>query len=139
MPVSHLFHLQELLTEGVAFIVGENGCVKLEEVEGDKPYYVEIYGVPSNSIVIKMDKFPETRKFFRGNLGENKRSDFLLVSERPSGQLVCIHIELKAGQDKWGDIVKQLKGSYALWQYICGSFEKRVGKNHDFDILLELG
>jgi len=90
----------------------------LEETHG-ADYKIEILNVPEESVLIKTDTFPDTRPFFYGGEGENKRADYMLFSNY-KGQSYCLHIELKHGKGGSQEgIANQLRGSHCLWKYIC--------------------
>ena len=93
--------------------------IKLQElgVKGSTTY---IRNIPPDAIVIKADEFPAPNSFFKGDKGECKRADFIIISEEKK---VILHVELKAGDKDASHIVKQLKGASCVISY-C----KEVGK-----------
>ena len=93
--------------------------IKLQEV-GVKGSVTYIRNIPSDAIVIKADDFPAPKTFFKGDKGECKRADFIIISEE---QKVILYVELKAGEKDASHIVKQLKGAYCVVAY-C----KEIGK-----------
>jgi len=94
--------------------------IKLQEA-GVKGIISYIRNIPSDAIVIKADEFPAPKSFFKGDKGECKRADFIILSEEKK---VIIYIELKAGSKDSSYIVKQLKGASCVISY-C----KEIGKN----------
>lgn len=94
--------------------------VKLHEA-GAKDSVFRIRNIPSDAIVIKADDFPAPKTFFKGNKGECKRADFIIISEEKK---VILYVELKAGKKDASHIVKQLKGAYCVVTY-C----KEIGKH----------
>lgn len=114
--------LSELILES-ALVPHENEygkpVIKLQEagVEGSVSF---IRNIPSDAIVIKADEFPAPKTFFKGDKGECKRADFIIISEEKK---VILYVELKAGAKDASHIVKQLKGASCLISY-C----KEIGK-----------
>jgi len=93
--------------------------IKLKE-SGIEDCVCFISNIPSDTIVIKADKFPAPKSFFRSDKGECKRADFIIVSEEKK---VILYIELKAGTHEPTHIIKQLKGAHCVISY-C----KEIGK-----------
>ena len=87
--------------------------IKLQEagVKGSVSY---IRNIPSDAIVIKADDFPAPKTFFKGNKGECKRADFIIISEQKK---VILYVELKAAKKDASHIVKQLKGAACVVTY----------------------
>lgn len=89
-----------------------------------------INNLPEESIVIKADEFKSPSSLFKGENGELKRADYIIVSETDDDKVV-LFIELKKTKDKEEEIIKQLKGSYCLFFYL-----KQIGiefwDNDDF-------
>mgnify|MGYP007058257523 FL=1 len=114
--------LSELILES-ALIPHENEygkpVIKLQEA-GVKGSVSCIRNIPSDSIVIKADEFPAPKTFFKGDKGECKRADFIIISEEKK---VILYVELKAGAKDASHIVKQLKGASCVISY-C----KEIGK-----------
>lgn len=108
--------LSELILES-ALISHENEhgkpVIKLQEA-GVKNSVSFIRNIPSDTIVIKADEFSAPKSFFKGNKGECKRADFIIISEEKK---VILYVELKAGVKDAGHIVKQLKGASCVISY----------------------
>jgi len=115
--------LSELILES-ALVPHENEygkpVIKLQEA-GVKDSVSFIRNIPSDAIVIKADKFPVPKTFFKGDKGECKRADFIIISEEKK---VILYVELKAGAKDTSYIVKQLKGAACVISY-C----KEVGRH----------
>jgi hypothetical protein len=83
---------------------------------------VEIKGIPENAIVIKIDNFPAPSSLFRGNKGECKRADYLIIAEYENKKKVlkkCVlFIELKRKTDSANEIKQQLIGAACCFRYI---------------------
>ncbi len=41
---------------------------------------VEIRGIPDNTIILKIDRFPDPSAIFKGNNGECKRADYAIIT-----------------------------------------------------------
>jgi hypothetical protein len=93
--------------------------IKLQET-GVKGAISYIRNIPSDVIVIKADDFPAPNNFFKGDKGECKRADFIIISEEKK---VILYVELKAGEKDASHIVRQLKGASCVVTY-C----KEIGK-----------
>ena len=115
--------LSELILES-ALVPHENeygkSVIKLQET-GVKDSVSFIRNIPSDAIVIKADEFPAPKSFFKGDKGECKRADFIIISEEKK---VILYVELKAGVKDTSHIVKQLKGASCVISY-C----KEIGKH----------
>jgi len=105
-------------------MIKSTALVQLEE-ENDKRFVrlsepqapdscATIRHLPADTMVIKADKFPAPKAFFKGDKGECKRADFIIISEEKK---VILYIELKAGAKVASHIVKQLKGASCLISY----------------------
>lgn len=101
--------------------------IKLQEV-GVKDSFSYIRGIPSDAIVIKADEFPAPKSFFRGDKGECKRADFIIISEEKK---VILYIELKAGDKDAKHIIKQLKGAKCVISY-CKEIVKQFWNESTF-------
>ena len=76
-----------------------------------------IFNVPERAIVVRLDESLTLQRVFRGDLGECKRSDFLILAERgPS--LVIVHVEMKRAGGKHAEVVRQLEGSRCFVLYM---------------------
>lgn len=83
---------------------------------------VTICGIPSDAIVVKVDKFKSPDSIFNGNMGECKRADYVIFSDT-GGKKRIIYIEIKRTSDSEKDIIKQLIGAMCFVRY-C----KEIGK-----------
>lgn len=82
-------------------------------------YYVTIKGMPNDDdvIIINADKFKSPDTVFKGNRGECKRADFVIVANT-SKKKVILCIEMKAGKGgSQTDINEQLKGAQCFVAY----------------------
>ncbi len=63
---------------------------------------VTLRGLPSDAFVIMADRFPSPDTVFKGEKGECKRADYVVISERKK----CIlYIEVKRTSDSWTEEV----------------------------------
>ena len=79
-------------------------------------YSVKIKGLPKDTVIIKADEFSSPDKFFKGDKGECKRADFIIIAQTDNKNWI-LHIEMKGGKDKNTNIVQQLKGAQCLVAY----------------------
>lgn len=89
---------------------------------------LEIFGVPSDSIVVDIDKNFYNSKLFKNSNGECKRADYMIISEEKQ---VVIFLEMKKGNPDTASIIKQLKGSLCVFEY-CQSIAKEFFSERDF-------
>lgn len=76
---------------------------------------VTIYNIPDDSIVINIDDyFSPSNHIFNGNKGECKRADYVIFSE---SEKCFLFIEMKASENKWGEVLNQLKGGLCFIKY----------------------
>ena len=104
----------------------EKKSVDLREEEADTVFTV--FGLPASSIVIKADKFPETRRFFKNTKGEASRADFIIISEEKTSKEKTkkwiVYIEIKKGDSSTNEkIVQQFKGAQCLMAYCTSVVE----------------
>lgn len=115
-----------ILTE----MINDSALVQLEYEYG-KPFVrliepqlpdskATIRNLPVDAVVIKVDAFRPPDDVFKGNNGECKRADYIIIS----AEMKCIiYIELKRTTGSWNQIVKQLLGAQCFIGY-C----REVGK-----------
>lgn len=92
---------------------------------------VTVDHVPQRSIVIKLDGRLSLLDIFKGNLGECKRADYIIVSDTGNG-IVFVHLEIK--REKGGttrDACNQLRGSECFAKYLQ-YLGKAFGGEHEF-------
>lgn len=108
--LSELLHKSALIT-----LENEYGkpMIKLEEPEV-KDSVSCIRNAPSDAIVIKADEFPTPKSFFKGDKGECKRADFIIIS---AAKKVILYVEMKSGTKTASHIVNQLKGASCVVTY----------------------
>lgn len=89
---------------------------------------VVISGLPDDTLVIKVDHFTAPTTVFNGTKGENKRADFVIISDEKKKM---IFIEMKRTKDSPQEIMKQLKGAACFMSYCC-AIGKNFWKNQTF-------
>ena len=78
--------------------------------------FVEISGIPQNTLVLKVDQFPAPSNLFKGNKGECKRADYAIISDY-NGKKRTLFIELKKTKSDKKNIIQQLKGAVCVLKY----------------------
>ena len=89
------------------------------DTEGSR---LEIYNIPEDSLVIDVDASLDIRNLINTTNGACKRADYLIISQEKK---LVLFIEMKKGNPKTSDIIKQLKGSLCVFKYcqaIAGQF-----------------
>ncbi|MBS0350227.1 MAG: hypothetical protein JSR33_03405 [Proteobacteria bacterium] len=77
---------------------------------------VTIYGIPANTIAIKVDEFKLPEAIFCGSKGECKRADYIIFSEEAHKKIV-LYIEMKKTKGNFTEIVQQLYGALCFVRY----------------------
>lgn len=90
--------------------------ILLEERDADDTYSILVKGVPSATLAVRADSFPQTRRFFIGANGENRRCDFILISNSGRRDWI-LFIDLKNGKIDKNRAKDQLRGGYCLVRY----------------------
>lgn len=91
---------------------------------------VTIYGLPLNTIVIKVDKFKSPDTILTENKGQRKRADYIIVANK-NGKKNILYIEMKTTNDGNKNIIKQLKGSVCFVGY-CKEIAKEFWNEKQF-------
>jgi hypothetical protein len=89
-------------------------------------YYVTICGMPNddNVIIINPEEFKSLDTIFKGNRGERKRADFIIIADTGKKKVILC-IEMKAGKGgEMKDIIAQLQGAQCFIAY-C----REIGKS----------
>ncbi|MGB5770925.1 MAG: hypothetical protein WBM32_13810, partial [Crocosphaera sp.] len=95
--------------------------VILPEVQGK--YEITIRNVPENTIVIDPEKFESPKTIFKGDKGECKRADYIIISHENKKKIIII-LEMKAGKATEKEVIKQLKGAECFVYYF-----QKIGKS----------
>ena len=89
-------------------------------------YYVTIRGMPDddNVIIINPEEFKSLDTIFKGNRGERKRADYIIIADTGKKKVILC-IEMKAGKGgEMKDIIAQLQGAKCFVAY-C----REIGKS----------
>ena len=94
---------------------GDKYSFKLTERQPN--YGLTVYDCPADTFVFMCDdKFPSPNKIFRGDKGECKRADYIIVSSEIKN-IVIIELKHSKQSSTKGDVVSQLKGANCLLEY----------------------
>lgn len=109
---------------------------KSDEKSDEKLYEFELSQIPEDSIVIKCDTFPnlgeDGSKFFKGDNGECKRADYVLISE--SEKVIMLFEFKKSNKSSTKkDKCLQLKGAKCVVDYCKIIAESFLGTRNIFD------
>jgi hypothetical protein len=122
--LTELFHSSVLIPMATEY---EKPIIRLQEPQVNNCVTV-IRNPPSDAIIIKADAFPSPKSFFKGDKGECKRADFIVVSPEKK---VILYIEMKSGFEDASHIVKQLKGAACVIAY-CKEVVKHFWNKNAF-------
>ena len=121
--------LREMIGNSAIVPHSNNGrntwSVKLSEGVQDKESHdFNISGLPRDSIIFRADKFPEAVHFYKGNRGENKRADYVIIADSDENKWI-LFIEVKSGKNYENkEIVQQLKGAECVVAHCRAVAEK---------------
>ncbi|MTJ06681.1 hypothetical protein [Anabaena sp. UHCC 0204] len=120
--MSDIAILKEMIKE-TATVSLENDLYGRNKVILKEPkppnYYVTIYGMPNDDdvIIINADEFKSPDTIFKGNSGECKRADFIIIANTVKKKVILC-IEMKASKGgSMRDIIAQLKGAECFVAY----------------------
>ena len=83
----------------------------------DRSYELIIVGAPYDTIAFRADAFPPPCHVFRGNRGERKRADYVIVANEDDRKWI-VYVEMKGGNDGLAkDIHAQLRGAHCIVAY----------------------
>lgn len=89
---------------------------------------LEIHNVPADSIIIDVDASLDIRNLINTTNGACKRADYLIISQEKK---LVLFIEMKKGNPKTSDIIKQLKGTLCVFKY-CQAIASEFFDTVDF-------
>ena len=91
--------------------------VRLKETGADaRLRQVDIFDLPEDSILIKLDAVEQPKSLFQGKKGERKRCDYVLFTQL-NAQPLLIFFELKSRAMEKKEIAAQFKGACCLVEY----------------------
>ncbi|MFZ4438679.1 MAG: hypothetical protein ACOYOS_09655 [Syntrophales bacterium] len=91
---------------------------------------IDIAGIPSDAIVIKVDTFPSPDFIFCGSKGECKRADYVIIADS-GGKKRILYIEMKRTKDSLKEVIRQLAGARCFMHY-CQEIGKHFWNEQDF-------
>ena len=110
---------------------GKQVLVLKETRNQQTAYAVRVHNVPDDTIAFKADKFPAPEMVFKGDKGECKRADFIIITSTPKRNWI-VYIEIKRGQSaSHEEVAQQLKGAKCLVSY-CRAIGQAFWQAPDF-------
>lgn len=91
---------------------------------------VDLMDIPDDSIVLKMDTYQQPSTLFRGNKGENRRCDYVVITNIENRD-VLLFIELKSSSLSNKEVQQQFMGAECAIDY-CNSALKRFHKQDGY-------
>ncbi|AFY74023.1 hypothetical protein Syn7502_01996 [Synechococcus sp. PCC 7502] len=128
--MSDIAIFQELIKE-IALVPLTDNKVVLKEPELSD-CFVTIHGMPDEDevIIIKADTFKSPDSVFKGEHGECKRADFIIVADTNTKKVI-ICVELKKTKNDEKSIIKQLIGAKCFVLY-CQEIGKSFWRQPNF-------
>ena len=108
--------LDKLLTDGAKIVCDNKKVILLEPEATDSK--ITISQIPDDAIIIKCDQFKAPKSIFKGNSGECKRCDYILLFSYQSKNY-ALFIEMKRGNRSSSAIKQQLIGGRCFLDYCC--------------------
>ncbi len=109
--------LKSMFKDTAQIAIQDHHCARKKVVltEHDtKDSIIEIHNIPEDSLVINVDASLDIRNLINTTNGACKRADYLIISQEKK---LVLFIEMKKGNPKTSDIIKQLKGSLCVFKY----------------------
>ena len=131
--MSDIAILKEMIKDTATVPLTKNNYGKNQVIlEEANDYSVTINGMPDNDqvIVIKTDAFSASNAVFKGNRGECKRADFVIIADTDTKKRI-IFIELKAKKDSETEIIQQLTGAQCFVAY-CQEIGRKFWQQKSF-------
>lgn len=135
--MSDIAILKEMIKETVTVSLEDDRYGKNKVILTEPPpanYDVTIYGMPDDDqvIIIKADTFISPNAVFKGNRGECKRADFVIVADTGKKKVIlCIEMKAKASTSTEREIIQQLKGAQCFVAY-CQKIGKEFWGQENF-------
>jgi hypothetical protein len=119
--MSDIAILKEMIQETatVSLEIDLNGGNQVILKEPKYNYDITIYGMPDddNVIIINLEEFKSLDAIFKGNRGECKRADFIIIADTGKKQtIICIEMKARKG-GTMKDITEQLQGAKCFVAY----------------------
>ena len=125
MP-SCIDNLRRILHQSSITEVSGQGVAILKETDPSNPYEIELKGLPTDSLLVKIDRFKEKTDFINGRNGIARRADFAVVNDD-----AIVFIELKSGKIQRTIVERQLRGAQCVMDY-CASIGSRFFNDPNF-------
>lgn len=105
-----------------------------EKSENAELKKVDIYDVPDNSLLIKIDATKPPHSLFKTNKGECRRCDYILISEIEN-KPILLFIEMKSTKKirEPSEIIKQFHGAECIIDYCNAILERFHNKKMFFN------
>jgi hypothetical protein len=113
--------LRNLLHEGTV-VVPEGRTVTLREEQCDDSE-VTLSELPDDTLIVRLDRFPDARGFLKNEKGECGRCDFLVLTVY-KGRSFALFLEMKRGKTEAHKITQQLRGGWCVFLYLEALLEK---------------
>lgn len=111
------------------FVKHGRNCVRLKETgKNARLREVTIMDLPTDSIVLNIEKFEQPKTLFRGKNGECKRCDYILALAKENRRFL-LFIEMKSGRFKESGVQQQFKGSECVMDYCNAVLERFHSQN----------
>ena len=130
--------LRELMSDDALVMAANDhdgrNILVLREPEAHPAYAITIRGLPDDVLAIKADRFPPPS--FRGDRGERKRADFIIVAARATRNWM-VYVEMKGAESgrvrsrSGAEIRQQLMGAKCLVAY-CREAGRMFWRQPDF-------
>ncbi len=129
--------LRSLFADGIVeeSVRENNGrrYMRLKETAPDaRLKQVDLYDLPAESLLLKLDKSAQPKTLFKGTHGECKRCDYLLITHL-KGKHILLFIEMKSRTLKENDVRKHFKASECVLDYASAVLERFFSLPRFFD------
>lgn len=104
-----------------------NQRAMLQEPDHSNPYEIELRGLPSDSLLVKTDKFKIKTGFLNRRNGILRRADYAIVNENE-----IVFLEMKSGKKiKRNKVIQQFHGAQCVMDY-CAAIGKHFFNDPNF-------
>lgn len=118
----------------------DSGVLEMRLKETDpkaKLKLVQIRGVPSNSLLIKVDGAAPLNTLLSAENGIRQRCDYVLLTERKSGP-VLVFCEMKSSSVRPSEVTRQFKGGICIVQYFDSLLREFLGTSNFFSSIKDV-
>ena len=103
-----------------------NRRATLQETDPLNSYEIELRGLPSDSLLVKTDKFKIEIGFLNSKNGILRRADYAIVNEDE-----IVFLEMKSGDIKRNEIMQQFNGAQCVMDY-CAAIGRHFFNDPNF-------